>query len=93
MVESQTRLKCFKKKKLSTIFAPISVLDSVAKILDGLYENSKSACDASIGCQYYKIHGQFPELCALYERCVYAIHFLEIAVLRIKMLLINVNIK
>ena len=45
-----------------------AVLDSVAKIVDGLYENSKSLCDASYLCQKYKMEGTNQELVELYER-------------------------
>ena len=47
-----------------------AVLDSVAKIVDGLYENSKSLCDASYFCQKYKMEGTNQELVELYERLV-----------------------
>ena len=40
----------------------------MAKIVDGLYENSKSLCDASYLCQKYKMEGTNQELVELYER-------------------------
>ena len=46
------------------------MLDSVAKIEDGFYENSKSVCDASYFCQKYKMEGTNQELVELYERFV-----------------------
>ena len=51
-----------------------TVLDSVAKVVDGLYENSKSLCDASYFCQKCKIEGTNQELVELYERLVFYLY-------------------
>ena len=53
------------------------MLDSVGKIPDGLFENTKTVCDASWVCHNWKKKNEHPEFVKIMERLVFKINTIE----------------